>query len=434
MLMGKSKLRNRNMVSWRGLALTLALLLVISMGLAGESEAQYAPVRDCRANSGWVTDPSAPTKIPGGGTNLCQFYQFAWQMFLYLGAPTAPGSGIRNFQDQAAYPILTATQTDSCGNKNARNGLFVRVQKSDDLTAPFVIPESINEAGMAQATIYDQNGNVAFFEVRFSRDMCTTPLTGNLPAGTTELKFSWRQIDPSEKSRYFWMETEVELTTGPKTYLLGLIGMHVVRTTPTHPEAIWATFEHVDNAPDCVLPARTWKKWSFASSEAYACLATTDDPTACQTKYKLNGATKQASLTGVPTEICRMYRSGTGPADANALQNFLAIESLNLQLVGPNGFLTGLAANNPMAVWKNYFNVGGIWVNDPSKPSTAAGNQVGSLELTNTVAETTYQGTFTGHGFQRTPVEKNCFTCHPYTPKVTAVLSGTWSHILGDFR
>ena len=35
-----------------------------------------------------------------------------------------------------------------------------------------------------------------------------------------------------------------------KTVLMALVGMHVVGSTAGHPEMIWATFEHKNNAPN----------------------------------------------------------------------------------------------------------------------------------------------------------------------------------------
>src|SRR5262249_23558802 len=30
---------------------------------------------------------------------------------------------------------------------------------------------------------------------------------------------------------------------------VGLTGLHIVTKTPTHPQGIWSTFEHIDNVP-----------------------------------------------------------------------------------------------------------------------------------------------------------------------------------------
>lgn len=419
------------------MSIFIAMIFMAAIWPTG-SEAQYKPTANCLADASWVTAPNPPEEIPGGGTNFCQFYQFAWQWFLYLGSPVAPGSTTRNFEDPAAFPVYTPDHSQSCSSQDAR-GIFVRTVKTDDKGSGFITPDDIHQAGGDAATIYDQNGNVVFYEVRFSRDMCTAPLSGNLPAGTTELKFAWRQIDMSEAGQYFTIETTIEgLSNNP--VLLGLVGMHLVRTTPLHPEAMWATFEHVDNAPVCNNASAELHNWSFISQEAKACLSSGKSPFDCQTQFKLNQATSEASLTGTPSNICQVYITGTDPADQNALQNFFDIEELNQQLMGPGGFISSLPSSNPMSVWQNYFAVGGIWVTDPSKssgqpnPNPSLTNQRGSLELTNTVAETTFQGKFQSDGSRSAAF--NCFGCHGYTPGKTAVLGdgGTWSHILPHIR
>jgi hypothetical protein len=37
-------------------------------------------------------------------------------------------------------------------------------------------------------------------------------------------------------------------------HVVGLVGLHIVQKTPNRPQWVWATFEHVDNAPDRVAP------------------------------------------------------------------------------------------------------------------------------------------------------------------------------------
>lgn len=66
--------------------------------------------------------------------------------------------------------------------------------------------------------------------------------------------------------------------------------------------------------------------------------------------------------------------------------------NLNDPLVGPDGLLTKLSRNDSMAVWANYFQVGGLWVSDP-RCRAMARNQRGSLELTNTTLESTSRAT-----------------------------------------
>lgn len=136
-----------------------------------------------------------------------------------------------------------------------------------------------------------------------------------------------------------------------------------------------------------------------------------------------NEASSANRLTGKPSEVCRVYRDGTKASDPKSKENFDAIDQLNEQLVGTNGILTKLSDPNLMAIWKNYFLVGALWVSDPTQPSSID-NQRGSLRLTNTVMETTYQNVDT-----RKPFVSNCFGCHNYqTSQSNTLPSSSLSH------
>ena len=391
-------------------------------------ESAMATTTSCQASASWVSDPAPPETIPGGGTDFCQFYQFAWQWFLYLGSPSATSSNDRNFQVAANFPELMATG-DSCTTQPAQPTLFVRAKKSMDDSEELIIPERIGQAG-GSAVIYDQERNAVFYNIRFSRSMCSTTPGGDFPAGTTELKTSWRILASGEADRYFTMEAVIEgVSSTPQ--LLGLVGFHLFRTTSGHPEGVWMSWEHADNAPDCLEPQTTpTAGWSFASTTCAECLATsTTGPLGCAS-CDFNQAESSSKLTGGPTEICRVYRDGTGPNDNKASENLRDVDALNEQLVGPGGILTQLSSSDPMAVWKNYFNVGGLWVSDPSQSATPS-NQRGSLQLTNTTMETTHQGNFQESNGQLTRTAAvNCFACHNYTPDQTTT-SGL-SHIFDE--
>ena len=383
----------------------------------------------CAASASWVSAPNPPQEIPNGGGNFCDFYQFGWQWFLYLVSPSTSSPGDRNFEVAANYPILQASGTDSCTSQSTKPVLFVRMQKDDDPNQPFVVPERIGQAGGGD-TIYDQSGNVVFYEVRFSRNLCPPPTSGDLPAGTTEIKTAWRLIDPAVAANYFTNEAVIQgVSTTP--VLLGLVGFHLFRTTAQHPEGVWVTWEHDANDPDCLQPqAAPAGGWSFTSAPCAQCLATsTTGPLGCAS-CNFNVAQPATSLTGTPTQICRVYQDGSGPNDNKVDENLADVDSLNGQLVGTGGILTSLPATDPMAVFANYFNGGGLWVSDPTQPATSS-NQRGSLQLANTAMETTFQGQFqaSGSGVTRTAA-RNCFGCHGYTPGQTATTG--LSHIVDD--
>ena len=49
--------------------------------------------------------------------------------------------------------------------------------------------------------------------------------------------------------------------------LVGLVGLHVVQKTKQLPQWMWATFEHVDNAPDSALGPVADIQYNFFDAE-----------------------------------------------------------------------------------------------------------------------------------------------------------------------
>ncbi len=379
----------------------------------------------CPADESWFpitgNKPEMPTEVPDTGSNaFCGFYQFSWQAFLYLMSPSPTGSLVRNFEVQANYPVLehdaNGTPLNSCDDSVTGNTHKVSLAKSSSL------PEDIHQAG-DNATIYDQNGNVVYYEVKFNKKLCevtSIQKTNNFPSGTTELKFAWKVLtDKDDKSKFITTKATIG---GQSNINLGLVGMHIAIATENHPEFIWATFEHKNNAPDCV------------NAKASTPLFTNPTCTNALVKKKdirkiincdFNQAESETSITGTPTEICRVYAYGTASGDLKATENVDDITDLNANVLAilPN-------AGPAMKVLENYFNVGAIWVSDITKGSDVS-NQRGSLRLANTVAETTFQNVDLHKSFV-----SNCFGCHNYAGTSSTfnknTTSGSLSHIFDD--
>ncbi|HKO97250.1 MAG TPA: hypothetical protein VJU86_09675 [Pyrinomonadaceae bacterium] len=90
--------------------------------------------------------------------------------------------------------------------------------------------------------------------------------------GSIEIKTAWRIIDRKagdDPSRYYtqlaFIAVPGDLVNGGRQFcssvMLGLVGMHIIQRNPVDPEKkkllpewIWATFEHVDNAPLAKAP------------------------------------------------------------------------------------------------------------------------------------------------------------------------------------
>jgi hypothetical protein len=391
----------------------------------------------CDASAAWVSNPqNPPTEIPlGANAQICQFHQFSWQWFISL--MNLAGDS-RVFQNEQNYPLLQEKGVNSCTTTGTKTRLFVRTQKDDDNpNDDFTLPERIGQA-LGDAAIYDQNGNVVFYEVRFSRDQCSLDQSTAqmFPPGTTEIKVSYRVITPADKPNYVWINADIngDGTVGTEE-LLGMVGFHLVKSTALHSEFVWATFEHKQNVPDCqATPASNAPVWSFTSAACATQLPNSVDPTTCN----FNIASPGTGISGEPpTQICRVYHDGSRPGDDKFDINVANIDSLNTQLVGVNGFITALPDSNPLAVLKNYMLVGALWENDVTQPSSNLANQRGSIQLANTTMETTAQMApkfvpipYTGTSNLQSA--KNCFGCHNYTPNNNVALSHTFPLIQGN--
>ena len=172
---------------------------------------------------------------------------------------------------------------------------------------------------------------------------------------------------------------------------MALVGLHVVGVVQDHPEFIWATFEHKDNAPD--LPAGTStaaatavdsRDWTFykAGTPANQCNLP-------------NGATVTLADPGnqVLSPITNAFRqTAFGGGDA---QNVANIQALNASVAAQLG-----AAD----VFSNYRLTGGVWMGPNQlvpglNPVTIRPLLAGSLALANPTMETFTQG-------------GSCFSCH----------------------
>ena len=391
----------------------------------------------CSADPNWILDPSSPPSEVRYGKNaqICQFYQFSWQWFINL--MSTPSGQERNYQNQTNYPVFVSDSVSSCANTTIASQLFIRTQKdAHTTTEDFVLPTGEHQA-LAGAVLYDQNGNIVLYEARFDRNMCNVAKDSKtLPAGTTEIKSSWRKITESEKADYVWVQSD---TNGngkqDSDEIYGLVGFHLVKSTALHPEFIWATFEHRKNAPDCQKTPSTAssKNWSFTSE---ACANSLPNPNSdCNFNKTLNTQATPA-LTGTPTEVCQVYAQGTRNGDNQSEKNHADIITINAEL---NIMFNLLPDSDSLSVLKNYELVGAIWENDINQPSSVTSNLRGSIQLANTTMETNAQQGF-GTDFKGIPytgpttdTAAQCFDCHNYTgPTTNAGVSHMFKHIHGS--
>lgn len=411
----------------------MVALILISLPVHSANLSNPQQVKDCNfsKSANWWQQgyDSLPNNIANnpvtGDPEFCEFYQFAEDWFLYLISPQSAKTSQANWENTSRFPLLELSGTNSCDKDAPAHSFNLRMIKSADDSSPFQMPERIDQAG-ADA-IYDQQGNVVFYEIRFSRNLCDVKAIqsqANFPGKTLELKMAWRIMTADDDPQQYYQTTAI-INDQPQQ--LGLVGWHIVITADNHPEMVWVTVDHSNNAVVCDQIGVQQSAYDFTSQ---ACAKNIKD---CN---NLNQSLKSTSISlpsdVQPNDICQVFPFGTQASTDTSSRDWLniaLIEKLNDSL--QNQLLASANLPTSMKVWKNYQVTGALWISDINKSSSDTSNQRGSLKLANTVMETTFQGDpHTGEG------TLNCFVCHNYNApdsgKSNTAYGANLSHIFDD--
>lgn len=388
---------------------------------------------DCSAQENWFPHQQTPRPDDAAfvSSSNCVFHQWAWQMFLWLtqevdGQPRFLGFVSPLSLVQAQPRLLGLDSSHSPGGMQS-NELLPRVTKSP---TPRTIDEYL-QAG-TEGILIDQDGR-AVYASQYVNPTYADFITGNdltdpakvramHPAtmfpitdrkGAMELKASWKIVGQGEDaSTMFTMDAEIaklvnrggKIVIDPSKTLpvkVALVGFHIGGVVQGHPEMIWATFEHRNNAPN--VPAKATadtvvSKQDFTFYRAGTTYANCNRNPAKSSQLRLDEATQKLSPV---TQVCRRYEFGNAAdsTDSSVITNDSNIKMLNASVA------QGLDSKD---VWKNYFEVGAIWFLDGSKlkPGLNLADDAlltGSLLLSNATVET-----FT----QTQSTMANCFRCH----------------------
>jgi hypothetical protein len=236
-------------------------------------------------------NPSSDAGQTGDAVSQTNFDYFAWQMFVALNWPQGTGgqpSTTATIASDATAPrvweayktvgeVYPGNDDPSVCAENVGRLQLNEISKlaTDSFTEPFT-----------PYPLIDRNGNYVVYDIRIndaeanyiSENNLDTQQgqkafgqPWNLPAGhdgmpgAIELKTAWRIFtDPGEAIGFFTLPGAVEVpkensATGDAQCLnvtLGLVGMHIMQKiqdpSDFSPFWVWATFEHVLNAPDAV--------------------------------------------------------------------------------------------------------------------------------------------------------------------------------------
>jgi hypothetical protein len=234
-----------------------------------------------------------------------------------------------------------------------------------------------------------------------------------------EVKSSWVEASSLPNvSNYITMRATVPsydksnptqwVPNGQKTVLLALVGMHVVGSAAGHPEMIWATFEHFNNAPNATytynsntgaktVNQNTAGTWVFATNGAAAPFNVMHEQFLSPNIVGISGGDV------IPSNVIRWKAWGAAsnlspnPIDGSAAASNTEIISIHNSVAGmmPAGDIRN-----------NYMMTGSTWTIGGAAPTLS--NQVGTSRLSNTTMETFVQGSDnTSNQFGT-----NCFSCH----------------------
>jgi hypothetical protein len=346
----------------------------------------------------------------GGGTTL-PTGPTVWETYkdtadIFLNPPVHPTSF------DAPEIIPPACLQLAASNRAAARRTMTQTAKVSDVLQDF------KQAFTLQPLI-DQNGEKVWYEVKVNRAYydyvvkngfynsknqtgkisfpSSSNTTNTVPA--IKIKAAWKIMggpgskQPDDPTKFY---TTVALVYDPETgkctaRTVGLVGLHIVMKTALLPQWSWATFEHVNNAPD-QSGAVSGVQYNFYNPNCPSCPINTPPP---------------KSAPNTPTQVMRLVPVAM---EANA----------------PNmAYQTALKMLRADNVWQNYMLVDDQWsgtatpVGVPSQPKYLA-NSTLETYLQQPVNTTPPHGCINCHGkYAGTKdLDFQLFKAYPHTPNL----------------
>jgi len=396
----------------------LAAFAVMAFAAALSVPARTQPA--CTANANWFPHARTPEpdsiNFPKGLTPTvtnCSFHKWSWNAFLWL---TQDVKGEPRFEHFTATGIEAAPGVlDPLIGRSSKSRALDLVEQAG--------PNGIMVDLQGRPIYYSIHSDATFGDFIKKNDLLDPAKlrafdpNASFPSGSMTLKAAWKVVAPGENvSTFYTRQAQIALLTvkngkivlsdKTRTARVALVGFHVAGAVKGHPEMIWATFEHRNNAPDLRKPLNDMKPDDVVSDKNWTFYRAGTVFKNCNVNSAGAGALKldEAKQTLSPvTQACRIFPFGGGNA-----MNVANIKALNASVLSQ---LKG--------VWNNYFEVGAIWFSaaDALKPNctfqtgsslecpATPGTPIltGSTQVSNTTVET-----FT----QSQSAQDNCFACH----------------------
>jgi hypothetical protein len=400
----------------RGLPLTLLPMMVATVVLLGAHHPRStgsgtvlaAAITAEPSTGGCESPPSLSYTIPSdiaGHNSQANVNCLAWQDFIALNWEASLTTCAANMtvpasefgQPNNTAPVVWETYKEA-------SDVF---QKDAALPSPWCADEPamlgrktlgsrIAQAGAEGAWLTGQNHHLALYEIRINRDVFSY-IDANrlydasiqeafarnpgidLPDGTAKFaqygktgsmvfKASWIELpDPSQWPYFKIAKAFVvgpEPNGRPRLVTVGLVGLHIVHKTAKSPQFIWATFEHVHNAPSAAdIQNKTLLDWyTFYNPR---CNPQTDYYHCYPNAQPVGAAPAHPVFPRRPADP---YEAPVQVVRANPISN----TTFN-DIAGLNQWVWNMIhENNPKSVFSNYQLVDVLWANAPTAVPAAA--------------------------------------------------------------
>lgn len=319
-----------------------------------------------------VDSPVVPTDVSfsAGHSIIESFDDYSWRAFIALvwpglknqqGLPdtmqTVDGPGPRVFETYKSLAEVFHNDGSAPLPLNQydapqHNPSGVQAVYGDMTLGSFSKFSNLGQAGFGNLVgpLLSQNTNYVRFHTAFNNSQFNQILSqkwyirANLPVtitfndGSLDVKSAWILMNGIPHPERFYTRTAhvLDPVTGVSSDLaVGLVGLHIVQKTPTRPQWIWSSFEHVDNIP------------SPGNANPITFNDGTGTPMPANNPYTLNRVLQ--APTPQPFNVTR------------------------IKPINPSTMATNNAYRNALkagSIWRNYQLVMTQWPKDASNPNT----------------------------------------------------------------
>ncbi len=254
------------------------------------------------------------------------------------------------------------------------------------------------------------------------------------PVGSAVFKATWLRLDAGQAAPAGAFVTKAEvpelvvratkqkqtIAASSKTVQVdvALVGLHVVGYTVNHPEFLWATFEHNQNAPRVAdnsfnVNGSSPQGYTFYKAHTPYSVVNVYQPQSSQSFNRfvpqLSFNLQTQKFAPIANAVLLNATGGEDQQSENGVQNVI---NVNQSLAT---FFKSSTQSPAQALFGNYLLNGTVWLapnsyvtTNPNLSKLDSSNAIDSVNLANTTAET----------FQQVPLNKplsgvqNCFMCH----------------------